>query len=477
MKKNKKEEKKQNKIYFTIKVLITLVMLGITSYLYVNVLKTGMIPSKYILVLTIVLLLLNLLFAIMLLSKKIWLNVISLLLIISFGTVFLVGANYTKDTVKGIKKIVDNKYVATKYFLVTLKDNNYNDLPSLKEQKVGLLQQNGDVVQKELSRSMAVSFVPYDAVGNLYEDLSVGAIQAIVISSDNYELLKEEYQQFEDYVRIIYQFKIKNEEEVTAKFDVSEPFIIYLSGLDTDGAPMKYWRSDVNILLVVNPKTNKILLVNTPRDYFVQLHGTTGLKDKLTHAGIYGLQMSQATLEDLYGIKIDADIKVCYEALEILVDSIDGVDVYSDLTFRPSHLNSFTVKKGMNHFNGKQALAFSQERYAYEIGDKHRGMNQQAVLTAIIKKVSQNKSYLLNYTQVLNEISSYFYTNVQMEDIQELVKNQIDTMKKWNVESISVDGTGASEFVYSIPNSKVYVMVPDANSINEAKTKINNVLK
>ena len=74
-----------------------------------------------------------------------------------------------------------------------------------------------------------------------------------------------------------------------------EPFVIYLSGVDTRGELTEKARSDVNILAVVNPQTKQVALINTPRDYYVDLAGTNS-KDKLTHAGLYGVETSMATL-------------------------------------------------------------------------------------------------------------------------------------------------------------------------------------
>ena len=301
----------------------------------------------------------------------------------------------------------------------------------------------------------------------------------MVVSNSIYQVLADEYSDFSDKVTIIKTFKLDGEVEDTiedSQLSINDSFIIYISGQDINGAVTKSSRSDVNMLAVVNPKTKHVLLVNTPRDFYVPLYGKPGLRDKLTHAGIYGVMESANTLGDLYGIKIDAYVKVCYDTLKIIVDEIGGVDIYSDITFRSSHMKSWTVNKGMNHMDGAQALAFSRERYAYASGDRHRGENQQAVLTAIINKVSQNKSYLLKYTEVLKKLDKYIYTNVSMDDIQALVKDQLNHLSRWNVESISADGKGASEYTYSIPNAKAYVMVPDDASVNNVKEKIKEVV-
>lgn len=479
-KKRKHHKKKQNKLYLIIKITISIVCIFISLYFFVSLVKTNMIPNKYLLIAGGVLLLFNIVILLMLLYRKVWLNIIAFIFVIVIGSISFIGSNYTNETIDGIKKIVENNYVSTEYYLITLATKEYKEIIDLDSKKIGIISNNSAEVQNHVKEFISTTFVFGESYGILYDKLVNQEIEAMVINSDAYSLLKEEIDNFENSVTIIYKFNIdekvaKDEEKEEYVFDVSKPFILYISGVDTNGAPMRYWRSDVNIIVVVNPNTKNILLVNTPRDYYLQLHGITGLKDKLTHAGLYGIEMSASTLEDLYDINIGSYIKVCYDALEIIVDSIDGIDVYSDKAFTTSH-GKYYIKQGINHFNGKQALAFSQERYAYDGGDRHRGKNQQNVMTAIINKVSQNKKYLLSYTDVLNKVSQYLYTTIELEDIQSLVKQQLETLSKWTVQSISVDGTGVNAATYSIPNSVGYVMEPDMETVKSAKAKIKSVM-
>ena len=192
-----------------------------------------------------------------------------------------------------------------------------------------------------------------------------------------------------------------------------DSFALYISGIDQWGSVSTVrGRSDVNIVAIVNPKIHKVLLINTPRDYYVQLHGKTGLKDKLTHAGVYGIDMSLNTLEDLYDINIDYYLRVNFDTLVKLVDVIGGIEVYSDKTFISSHQRDWKIKEGMNKMDGKQALAYSRERYAYKEGDRHRGKNQQDVITAIIKKASSSKVILTKYNSILDTLEGSFQTNI-----------------------------------------------------------------
>lgn len=258
----------------------------------------------------------------------------------------------------------------------------------------------------------------------------------------------------------------------TASADVTKPFAIYLSGIDTYGEVSKASRSDVNIILAVNPKTHKVLLVNTPRDYYVQLNGTTGAKDKLTHAGLYGVDTSVKTLEDLYGIRINYNVRINFTSLEKVVDAMGGVEVNSEHTFS-SGGERFVA--GKNQLNGKQALAFSRERYSFEGGDRTRGQNQMKVITAIIEKMSQ-PHMALKAGGVLNAISDVIETNMPSSDMNALIRGQLDTMAKWTVTSTSVDGSGAKLPTYSMGAQPLYVMIPNTDSLETARRQLQLML-
>jgi len=250
---------------------------------------------------------------------------------------------------------------------------------------------------------------------------------------------------------------------------VTKPFIVYVSGIDTYGEIDTVSRSDVNMLIVVNPQTNRVLLVNTPRDYYVQLHGTTGDKDKLTHAGTYGIEMSRKTLEDLYGVPIDAYVRVNFSSLVAIIDALGGVDVYSDYDFKEFHT-------GYNRVNGEQALEFARERYSFSEGDRQRGKNQQHVIEAIITKMNDPKN-MLNYRKILNATAGAVQTNMGGDSLAKLVNHQLDTMHPWKVTSISVDGTGAMLPTYSAGAQPLYVMVPDEQTVDVAKKAIADTWK
>jgi len=252
------------------------------------------------------------------------------------------------------------------------------------------------------------------------------------------------------------------------KVDTTKPFILYISGIDTYGDISTVSRSDVNIMVVVNPRTHKILLVNTPRDYYVQLHGTTGIRDKLTHSGIYGIDMSVKTMEDLYGTPINYYMRINFSSLTKIIDTLGGVDVNSQYQFTADNY-SFNV--GINHLNGKQALAFSRDRHSFEGGDRTRGSNQELVIEAIIAKMN-NPQTIINYRQIIASLNGVIQTSMSADVISKMISAQLNDMSQWDVKSISVDGTDSHNYTYSMGNMMLYVMEPDVASVNIAKQEI-----
>ncbi|MFV0485217.1 MAG: LCP family protein [Candidatus Saccharimonadales bacterium] len=254
--------------------------------------------------------------------------------------------------------------------------------------------------------------------------------------------------------------------EATTPVDevLTTSFVLYTSGKDAGGS-----LSDVNQLAIVNPKTHKILLVNTPRDYYVPLAGKTGLSDKLTHAGTYGLDTSIKTLENLYDIDINYYAQINFDSLVNLVDTLGGIEVDSAYAF-----DEFRV--GINTLNGKQALRFARNRSAFDGGDRTRGENQQRVIAGIIRKLS-NPSTVVNYTSILKSMEGSFITNFGSDNIVKFAKNQINNNPNWSVNTYAVDGTGAMMNTYSYPNQKLYVMLPNQATMNEAKQKISELLE
>ena len=258
-----------------------------------------------------------------------------------------------------------------------------------------------------------------------------------------------------------------------------EPFVIYLSGVDTRGELTEKARSDVNILAVVNPVTKRVALINTPRDYYVDLAGTDS-KDKLTHAGLYGVETSMATLGNLYGVNVDHYIRINFAGFISIVDALGGVDVYSDQAFTsvgsPGYYDPTTFVEGWNHLDGKAALAFARERHAFASGDIQRGINQMKVIDAMLNKI-KSPALLMGFSKIMDAASDCFVTDFSQEQISALVRMQLSDFADWDIQSYTVTGSSStSTKCYSAKGQKLYVMKPDEAAVSKAKEMIASVL-
>ena len=479
MKKNKK------KIVFMIfKILITILLLISFSLFTYNLLKLNIIPDKYIIIgFIIILIILILLLLFLYKIKNIIFKIMCIILIFLFSTGFILGTNYISSTYTFIDN-TNNNYDTLTYSVIVLNKSNYNNIEDLKDRKILYLEDNyKENIKNELNGKINFDELTENEFGTIIDKLLKKEVDAIVLEESYIAIAKDELKNFSSDAKVIYSFELQEKSHVENPDNdqnkiTLEPFILYISGIDQWGNVNSVrGRSDVNMLAVVNPLTNHILLVNTPRDYYVQLAGTTGYKDKLTHAGIYGIEKSIKTLEDLYDIDITHYLRVNFNTVIKVVDIIGGIDIYSDKAFTCYTNTKVHVKEGLNHFGGKEALAYARERYAYTTGDHHRGENQQQVIKAIFEKVTTSTILISKYNTILNSLNGSFQTDMSMNEITSFIKHQLDKMPNWTIDTTAVTGTGAMDYTHSMGSKlKLYVMKPDENSIEKAKEKINEVL-
>ena len=455
-------------------------MFGLVTYL-------NILPAKFFIPFTILTALFTLLVSFMLFNFKIKKGIkiffsILGILVVAVSAVVLNYAIHTFDFLKDISN-ADLK-ITEKYYVMVKADSPYNKLEDIATFTVGTFNENTNIYQeaiKQLTEKVEVTLVECDSSIQNVDNLLSGESTAILLSNIHKEQYQEENKGFSDQVKILATIEVetnhKENEVVTIKPVSEDVMTIYISGIDTYGGINLRSRSDVNMLVTVNKKNHEILLTSIPRDYYVQLHDTYGYKDKLTHAGIYGVNMSVQTIQDFMGIDINYYVRVNFSTLEAVVNSIGGVDVYSDLTFRPLHHKAVVIKQGMNHMDGKTALAFARERYAYQDGDRHRVRNQQEVLKAIISKATSDVSILTRYTTLLNNVSGYFQTNVDMNEVAKIVKIQLDEMPSWTIKQYSLDGTGSKQPTHSMGATPLYVMIPNQDTVNTGSRYINGMTK
>ena len=325
-----------------------------------------------------------------------------------------------------------------------------------------------------------ITMTEYNSVQEQAEALINGEVEAIVYNEANTSAMEGAVSDFSSQVKIISRYDIETELNLggSAEDDslTKDVFTVYISGIDTYGEDDKTRdsiRSDVNIIAVVNPTTHQILLVTTPRDYYVPLYGDEdviypqGSLDKLTHAGTYGIDASMETLGALYETDINYYVRLNFTSLIDIVDILGGVDVYSEVAFSTGTDAGLVmdVQEGYNHFNGEQALAFCRERHNLADGDNQRGKNQQAMITAMLKK-ALSPTMLLKANSIINQVSQDIETNITQGQITSLVKEQLSSGAEWTIQSVAASGTDGEDYTYSIPNEPVYVMYPDEEVLN-----------
>lgn len=468
------------------KVGLTLVTIqAIVSMLCVGMLHIiGIVPTKYMIIISVVLFLLFGLTLFTQLNRKkkaIGGKILSVLLIgvISFGTFYIGKANGALNKITGGNYKIDNMVVAV------LKEDTAKDIKDTRGYTFGVQYKMGksdmqaaiQMVSEELGEEIEV--VEFEDLHGQAKALHDKDVDAIIYNEGYTDTLCESFMGYKKNVRIIYEHKIKKElSGISVDTSIQDPFSVYISGIDVYGEIEQTSRSDVNIIATVNPKTHQILLVTTPRDYYVPIPGISrGQEDKLTHAGNYGVDVSMATLEELYQVKIPFFARINFTSLIDIVDHLGGVDVYSEYEFRTSRNSEHVmdVQKGLNHFNGEEALAFSRERENVPGGDNQRGKNQQAVITAMIKKMI-SPQMLMKANSIIDDVSGNVETNMSQEQIQSLIKTQLKKGGSWNIYSVAAEGTGGKDVCYSAASSgPLYVTYPDETSVANIQDLINRV--
>ena len=478
MSNNKRKNKRNGKLDAFLK-LLAFVFVVITIIFYISVIKLDMLPGMYVTIFTVaeIIFTFAMVMGLVKVHKKPTMNIVCFIIILLLSGVYIYVTNYTLATNDFLSNVFRTVAETEEYYLVVRKDSNYDAIEDIENQDVYLFQVVDDV-KEEIDGKVKVSYKTEDNLTDLGNNLINEDIDIIFISSVQYDILDEEIEDFKSNTKILYTAKheleiTESEGSSSSKYSIDNGiFNVYISGIDTSGSITNVARSDANIIATINTNTHEVLLTSIPRDYYVTLH-SYGAKDKLTHSGIYGINETISTVEDLLDIDINYYVRVNFTTVIKLVDTLGGVDVYSDYDFTTG---GYSFSKGYNHVNGAQALAFSRERYSFASGDNQRVKNQQAVIEAIIKKVLNSTTLLTRYTSILESLEGSFQTNIEQNDISNLVKDQLNNMSSWTIKNNALTGTGSYGPTYSMGSTRLYIMLPDESSVTEAKQEINDVL-
>ena len=486
----------KNKIWNGICVFALLLQAISEVLLTVFVLQLNVLPGRYVILLcTVMAVLLLLTSSLLLLHGKKPVStvrrIIGLLLAAVILCCCLIGAKTVLDTTKTLHTVtttppeVDengmNVFVRADDPAQNLADTANYVYAYITEYEEEATAQALLLIQEQTGGKVAQ--ILCDSTQQLVDELLGGNADAIVINSAALIVLSEDeegYMDLFDKVRILHSFPMSQlgvtEPPTEPPTEPTEPsagitqetFAVYLSGSDTRSKTLKKGRSDVNILAIVNPQTKQVLLLNTPRDYYVPNPVGNGKMDKLTNCGLYGPENSMKILGTLYNIPVNYYAQINFTGVETLVDAIGGITVESTQTFTCGEYREFQIVKGKNKLNGEEALAFARERYHVKGGDNGRGQNQMRVITAIINKVTSGSTIVSNYSSILSSMEGMFRTSVSAEEISALFKMQLDDMASWNVKSFAVTGEGGSEKTYSAPGHRSYVMHPHQHMVDHA---------
>lgn len=479
-----------------ISIVFSIILIVCTLYLLIQLVTLNVLPSKFLFIVVAIMFLIDTIIVILInfYSKKVVskLILIVITIVLSLGMGF--GGYYLQKTNTMFSNITNVNSTSKNTVSVIVKESSdMQDLRDITDKKVGTLRLIGLVgtetcLEDIESKDIKIEQMNYDSISNLMSAFYSGEVDVVILNESyrsNVEDI-EEYKNFSDNTRVIYQTTFETEDTNVANTvsDITEhPFNILITGSDSRVDISENARSDVNMIVTVNPTTNTILLTSIPRDYYVTTvcdaadGCQNGAMDKITHTGMTGINTTKRTVENLLGIEINYTVKVGFESVTKIVDALGGIDVYVESGYAVPELlhgNGRGVTEGVNHLDGELALAYSRERYAYTEGDRQRTKNQQQVVMGIIDKMTSS-SVLANYADLMDALGDTFQTTMSASEIQALIQYQMDKMPSWTVEQYMVDGTGDTLMCAELGQA-AYVMVPDQTTVELAKRKIAAVM-
>ena len=488
--------KEQSVISKVLSILLSILLVLSSFYLLYELIKINVLPTKLLFLVTIVFVLLDAIFILLLChyTKGIVSKVICILITLVLVLGSCLGGFYISKTGSLLTSITNvTKHAKNTVSVVVKQSSDIKNKSQLNGVSVGTLRNIGTQGSKKALKELSNSGVimdqkEYDSLTALLEAFYNGEVESIIIneSSRNQILDMESYADFDNNTRVVYQtsYKVENTDKANAVTDItSKPFNVLISGSDTRGGFDENGRSDVIMIATVNPKTHTVLLTSVPRDFYVTTACDAGdgcmqgALDKITHTGIHGTNTTKRTVEQLLGIEINYTFKVGFDTVTDLVDAVGGIDVNVEPGYECDnflHAPGLSVHVGVNHLNGEQALGYARERYAYAEGDRQRTKNQQQVLMGIVDKIT-SPAIVTNYASIMDAMANTFSTTMSSDEISDLIKYQINNNPKWKMEQYMVNGTGDTLMCAELGDA-ASVMVPDQSTVKMAKDKINAVL-
>ena len=478
----KKSKKKNNRLKIVNSTLLGVYTL-LAAFLIFTIFRYHFLAFRYVNVLVTVLILAVAVLSGFLIFKGKAGKATSALLILALlvGSVSMYAVKGLVDLSAGVNST--SNYSEYEMSIVVPADSDVKDLKQLTNVLApsGNDQDNVQALMKNISQTQGHELTVDTASSYLaaYKSLTSGEAKAMVLNSVFEDTIRGEDPDYASKIKKIYTHKMsKKIDTAIGKQDPNaEVFNIYVSGIDTYGPISSVSRSDVNIIMTVNRKTKKVLLTTTPRDAYVPIaDGGLNQPDKLTHAGIYGVDASVHTLENLYGIDLNYYVRLNFTSFLKLIDLLGGIDIENDQEFTSLHGN-YHFPVGKIHLNSDQALGFVRERYSLNGGDNDRGKNQEKVIAAVIKKLTSTDA-LKNYNAILSGLQDSVQTDMSLETMMNLINTQLESGGSYNVTSQALTGTGNTGLPsYAMPEANLYMMEIDQNSLAAAKAAIQEVME
>lgn len=465
-------------------IVISIINLIFTILLVTSVISLHIVPTKFVVIATVILFIFDILVLFLIKQRQMVFKIIGYVITGVLLLISIIGMYYIDKTNKFLNNSFDNAsntYTST-YYVVTLAGSDYIDIEGLQADKVGYYKNvpNIDAALTELEKTLEMDRIQISDLYSLFTSLDKKKVAAIVIEKSLYNFVFESTDTLErERYNVLYSFDMIFEEEIEEIDNAGDTFSIYIGGAD-----FTEMYNDFNMIVTVNTKTHKILLTSTPRDFYVPVNGKGGMKDLLGYAGVWGINTSRKTLEDLYGVNIDYYVKINTKSLVGLVDTIGGIQFCSDFSYYTTHATvmgtyddtkgkKLYVGKGCRNYNGIQILTIARERLAYADGDRQRQKNCQDIMISIFNELVRVEN-LTNYANILNAVSDLYTTNIPRELVTEFANNTLDKGIRWTFEQQSVTGRDSRGYVH-FSNVQDYVMVPDVDSVDAATQKIKDI--
>lgn len=453
---------------------------GITSIFFlVQLFISKLLPVKYILVVTAILALFGFFIWWIQYSKKTnkSVKVLGKILSVILSIFLIIGNLYLNSTTSLLRNMFHDSNT-TEISVVVMKDSPLESIEDVAGKTVGISilgdTSYNDTVVNDINKDVSspINKQDYSSVTEYKDALYNGEVDAIILNEGMRGMLEEEIETFTQDTRILKTYSYESEAiDIAKRVDVTEePFVVYISGIDTYGAISTVSRSDVNKIMVVNPNTHQILLIDIPRDYYIPQVCQGMQNDKLTHTGIFGVECTVNSVADYFDIDVNYYIRVNFSSVVDIVDALGGITVTSDYAFSSQ---GYSYSAGENYLDGASALAFSRERYSLAGGDNARIENQSVVLKGIINKAI-SPSIITNYMGIMSAVGNSFQTNMSNDEITSLINDQIDSMSGWEISNYAVQGTGGTDWTPA-NGFNAYVMYPDTATVEQAKQLIQDV--